>query len=90
MAARPPVTATGICVIRGAQQQQEERSICLVSGSGPAGFRADHNDAPFGRTYAPIPFTTTLVQQDLKDGKLIRWHSSPSLPLWWRAARISH
>jgi hypothetical protein len=72
MAARCPVTATRIGVIRSGLQHQEERSIGFVSGGGSAAFRAQHDDTPFGRANAPPVFATALVQHDLKDGKLIR------------------
>src|SRR6476659_8735816 len=65
-----------ICV-RRAQQHQEKRSVCLVSGTDSAAFRAVHDDLPFFRTNAPSPHAATLLQEGFKDRQSV-WHCYPS------------
>jgi hypothetical protein len=54
--------------IRSTEQHQEERSVRLVFGCGPVSFRALHNDLPFSRGHAPLPYTTALSQVRFKTG----------------------
>ena len=53
------------------EQQQEECSIGLVFGRGSAGFGALHDNHAFGRTHAPRPFSTALLQDHFEGRKSI-------------------
>jgi hypothetical protein len=57
--------------IRRAQQQQKERPVSLVFGSGPAAFRTLHDNLPFGRAHAPPPGPASLLQDRFENRKLI-------------------
>jgi hypothetical protein len=53
------------------EQQQEECSIGLAFGRGSVGFGALHDGYPFGRAYAPPPFSTALLQHHFEGRKSI-------------------
>ena len=60
--------------IRRGEQQQEECPVSFVIGRGSATFRALHDHIPFGRTDAPLPFSTAHLQGYFKDWKLTIRH----------------
>jgi hypothetical protein len=51
--------------------------MSLVFGSGSTAFRTVHNDLPFGRAQAPLPYAASLFQERFKNRKLI-WHCNRS------------
>jgi len=54
------------------QQQQKERPVGIVFGSGSAAFRTVHDDIPFGSADAPPPSSAALLQGQFKNWKLIQ------------------
>jgi hypothetical protein len=58
--------------IRRGQQQEEERPVSFVFGSGSAAFRTLHDDIPFGCAHAPPPCSPAFLQELFKNLKLVR------------------
>jgi hypothetical protein len=58
--------------IRRGQQQEEERPVSFVFGSGSAAFRTLHDDMPFGCADAPRQCSAALPQGQFKNWKLIQ------------------
>jgi hypothetical protein len=56
---------------RRGQQQEEERPVSFVFGSGSAAFRTLHDDSPFGCAHVPPPRSAALLQDLIKNWKSI-------------------
>jgi hypothetical protein len=74
----PAQTST---LVRHGRQQKKDHPVSLIGGSRSTGFRAVHDDRPFGCRDGPPPCPTTPAQEHIKNRKLIWLRHRPAPPI---------